>query len=116
MSKYRIVVEDEEMEEDVWVGDWHSYDIITEGDVLEAIVTTHAAVTQTLLEKRRDYGTANIRMTGPTGVAIRLIDKVSRLYHLLASGRQPQNEAIADTWVDIVGYATIGMVMQEREW
>ena len=42
---------------------------------------------------------------------MRLHDKVARLENLLDSGRLPENEAVEDTYLDIVGYSTIGLML-----
>lgn len=69
-----------------------------------------------LLEKRRDYGTANIKATGPTGISVRLVDKVHRLYHLLSTGKEPENESVQDTWTDIINYGLIGKMLRRGDW
>lgn len=66
-------------------------------------------VVETLLEKREDYGTQNIAITGRYGVAVRLQDKVSRALNLEA-GHRANFESTRDTYLDIMGYALIGLV------
>lgn len=73
-----------------------------------------AHVTSTLVSKQRDYGPENIARFGRMGLLIRTHDKIARLENLLNANREPNNEAIVDTWLDIVGYSAIG-VMWERD-
>lgn len=79
--------------------------------------TFHQQVREILRRKSEDYGTANINQTGRYGVAVRLVDKVTRLHHLLATGADPLNEPVLDTVLDIAGYATIlHVLITEGEW
>jgi len=83
-----------------------------------AVMTKHANISldkdfvwQTLCNKQRDYGSENIVRFGHRGLIVRLHDKVARLENLLDSGRLPENEAVEDTYLDIVGYSTIGLML-----
>jgi hypothetical protein len=42
-------------------------------------------------------------------------DKVARLENLLQDERTPENESILDNYIDVIGYASIG-IMWERNW
>ena len=73
-------------------------------------------ITETLIRKQRDYGHHNIARFGRQGVLVRCHDKVARLKNLqLSRGGAAQNESVADTYLDIIGYSAIGM-MWERGW
>lgn len=74
-----------------------------------------AHVIATLCKKQHDYGHENIARFGRTGLLVRVHDKIARLNNLLARGVDPANETIEDTYVDILGYSAIGM-MVERGW
>ena len=74
-----------------------------------------AHVIATLCKKQHDYGHENIARFGRTGLLVRVHDKIARLNNLLSRGVDPANETIEDTYVDIVGYSAIGM-MVERGW
>jgi hypothetical protein len=78
------------------------------------ITFTVADVHKVLVRKQRDYGPENIRRFGRQGLMIRLHDKVARLENLDGGGRGPENESIIDTFLDIIGYCTIG-IMWERD-
>ncbi len=92
---------------------------IPEGDIdlVESIVEDVVDVIALLMSKRADYGSDNIAMTGPTGIAVRLVDKSARLWHLQATGSIPHHESTADTYRDIVGYALMGMALEKgNQW
>ena len=78
------------------------------------ITFTVAEVHEVLCRKQRDYGPENIRRFGRQGLMIRLHDKVARLENLDGGGRGPENESVIDTFLDIIGYCTIG-IMWERD-
>ena len=42
---------------------------------------------------------------------LRLHDKVARLENLISNGREAQNESLHDTYLDIVGYSAIGLML-----
>lgn len=66
-----------------------------------------------LLEsKQLDYGHGNIAAFGHLGIAVRLSDKVERMKNLQGS-TTPRNETFADTMLDIVGYCTIAMMLED---
>ena len=69
-----------------------------------------------VMRKRGDYGTANINQTGRYGVAVRLLDKVSRLLNLTDKSHKkaPSHETVSDTWTDIIGYGLIGLYMEKN--
>ena len=66
---------------------------------------------ETLCSEQRDYGPNNIARFGQSGLLLRLHDKVARLENLLLQGRQAQNESLHDTYLDIVGYSVIGVML-----
>lgn len=67
------------------------------------------------LKKHRDYGKGNILAVKELGIAMRLTEKVERLKHLLLTSKDPANESIEETWVDIAVYAVIA-IMFRRGW
>lgn len=73
-------------------------------------------ITSTIIRKQTDYGHHNIARFGRHGILVRCHDKIARLKNLhLERGGNAANEALCDTYVDIVGYSAIGL-MWEREW
>ena len=72
-----------------------------------------------LISKHRDYGPLNILNApgGPyAGLAVRLHDKVARLANLTATGEEPRHESIRDTFLDILNYGLIGILVLEGNW
>jgi hypothetical protein len=72
-----------------------------------------------LVSKHEDYGPLNIANApgGPlNGLAVRLHDKVSRLGNLTKTGNEPNHESLRDTFIDIINYAVIGILVTENNW
>ena len=70
--------------------------------------------------KNADYSGSkidNIGLTGSNGIAVRLLDKVSRIYNL-TSGATPEvkTESIQDTAIDIVNYAVFLLMIERGKW
>jgi hypothetical protein len=73
-----------------------------------------AAVAVLVASKQRDYGPDNILkcpVGAELGIVVRLYDKLARLAHLIQSGQVPENEALQDTWNDIMGYGLVGKMV-----
>jgi S-adenosylmethionine hydrolase len=86
--------------------------------IVEAMETARKAV-NLLVKKHDDYGPTNISDApgGPlNGLSVRLHDKVARLNHLLSNNKQPKNEAIEDTFIDILNYAIIALLVIDGKW
>lgn len=69
--------------------------------------------------KHHDYGTDNITTFGVEGIAVRMNDKLARIRNLEeravdAEGDTLANfEALHDSWVDLVGYSIVGIMLLE---
>ena len=72
------------------------------------------SIANIVVRKQRDYGPANITTFGLEGVMIRLSDKINRLINLLQNQKDPENESVEDTLIDISGYAIIGLMLQHK--
>ena len=70
-------------------------------------------IVETLIKKQHDYGHRNILTFGLVGVAVRLCDKIARMENLVGRGGEAQNEALTDTYLDIVGYAAIALMLED---
>ena len=84
----------------------------------QAIEAKAKQVAETIVKKQHDYGKKNILNSpfGPEiGIIVRLQDKISRLANLYRTGQTPANEALRDTWLDIVGYGMVGMMITDDE-
>jgi hypothetical protein len=65
-----------------------------------------------VIDKQRSYGVGNILAFGLVGIAVRMSDKVERLKNLVKTGYTPEHsEPLADTWLDIVGYAIVAVML-----
>lgn len=65
-----------------------------------------------LCSKQHDYGHDNINKFGLNGLVVRLSDKIARLKNLKKKAL-PRNEAVLDTWQDIVGYCVIAEMLMD---
>jgi hypothetical protein len=72
----------------------------------------HNEMVQLLCRKQHDYGHNNITNFGIIGVAIRICDKIARIDNL-SKRNQPTNESLIDSYIDIVGYAMISIMLNE---
>lgn len=99
-------------------------DTFNEGDLLEGMIMMGARaidhvshtipeIVRILAAKQAAYGQGNINAFGLTGLHVRMSDKVNRLENLLEKQRVDDGitESIDDTWLDIVGYATIAIML-----
>lgn len=67
-----------------------------------------------LVSKQIDYGPNNIQLSpfGPmVGLLVRLQDKLSRAANLTTNNIEPNHESIRDTFLDILNYGAIGMML-----
>lgn len=71
---------------------------------------------EVMIRKQMDYGPHNISLRGPLGVVVRLTDKVERAWNLLTKQREPQNESLRDTAIDIANYGLILLLLLDGEW
>ncbi len=65
------------------------------------------------IRKHKDYGKDNILDTGEMGIIFRINDKINRLKNLEQNNKEPQNESIEETWVDIAIYAIIAILYRK---
>jgi hypothetical protein len=78
----------------------------------ENLGTTMPDIVELVCKKQHDYGHQNINNFGLIGVGIRLCDKIARIKNLEKTVT-PQNESLVDSYVDIVGYAIIAIMLGE---
>ena len=74
---------------------------------------------EVLYEKHRDYGPTNISRSpgGPlNGLRVRIHDKLARINHLIETGATPENESLADSFLDLANYALIAQLVLEDAW
>jgi len=77
------------------------------------------------LDKNQDYSPMNILATGMVGVVTRLWDKMARIMNLtgfdirtgtLRAPKQPKNESLEDSFLDMANYAVIALIMSHGKW
>ena len=72
-----------------------------------------------LLRKHRDYGPKNIAHSpgGPlNGLRVRMWDKIARINNLVDSDVQPSNESLRDSFLDLLNYSAIAMMVLDGVW
>jgi len=72
-----------------------------------------------LVRKHHDYGPKNIAHSpgGPlNGLRVRIWDKVARINNLLDSGVKPSNESLRDSFLDLLNYSAIAMMVLDGVW
>jgi hypothetical protein len=75
--------------------------------------------------KMEDYSPWNMKGTGELGAMTRLWDKTARLMNLMGfdigtgkftAWKDPKNESIDDTLLDLANYAIITMILRKGKW
>lgn len=72
-----------------------------------------------LLRKHHDYGPHNIGNSpgGPlNGLRVRMHDKLARINHLIDKGVDPENESLKDSFIDLLNYSAIAIMVIEGKW
>jgi hypothetical protein len=72
-----------------------------------------------LLRKHNDYGPTNISRSpgGPlNGLRVRMWDKTARINHLIDSGATPENESLRDSFLDLLNYSAIALMVLDGKW
>ena len=72
-----------------------------------------------LISKQADYGAKNISDApgGPlNGLRVRMHDKIARINNLIDSGAEPENESLRDSFIDLLNYSAIAMMVLDGNW
>ena len=72
-----------------------------------------------LIRKHHDYGPKNIAQSpggALNGLRVRMWDKIARINNLLDSGVQPSNESLRDSFLDLLNYSAIAMMVLDETW
>jgi hypothetical protein len=72
-----------------------------------------------LVRKHHDYGPKNIAHSpgGPlNGLRVRMWDKVARINNLLDSNVSPSNESLRDSFIDLLNYSAIAILVLDKKW
>jgi hypothetical protein len=79
----------------------------------------YADAMDVLVQKQHDYGPKNISLSpgGPiNGLRVRMHDKLSRINNLVESGATPKNESLRDSFLDMMNYSAIGLMVLDGDW
>jgi hypothetical protein len=72
-----------------------------------------------LIRKHHDYGPKN-RVNSPggplNGLRVRIWDKVARINNLLDNGVKPSNESLRDSFIDLLNYSAIAIMVLDDKW
>ena len=72
-----------------------------------------------LISKHHDYGPKNIAHSpggALNGLRVRMWDKVARINNLIDSNVAPSNESLRDSFLDLLNYSAIAMMVLDRKW
>jgi hypothetical protein len=72
-----------------------------------------------LIKKHKDYGPTNISLSpgGPlNGLRVRMWDKTARINHLIDTGATPENESLRDSFIDLLNYSAIALMVLDGKW
>ena len=72
-----------------------------------------------LISKHHDYGPLNIARSpgGPiNGLRVRMWDKIARINNLVDSDVKPSNESLRDSFMDLLNYSAIAIMVLDNHW
>ena len=72
-----------------------------------------------LIRKHKDYGPKNIAHSpggALNGLRVRMHDKIAKINHLVDSRVAPSNESLRDSFVDLLNYSAIAILVLENKW
>ena len=72
-----------------------------------------------LVKKQGDYGPANIANApggALNGLRVRIHDKIARINNLVDSEKEPSNESLQDSFMDLANYAIIALMVLDDKW
>ena len=72
-----------------------------------------------LIRKHKDYGPKNISHSpggALNGLRVRMHDNVARINHLIDSEVAPSNESLRDSFLDLLNYSAIAMMVLDKTW
>lgn len=84
-----------------------------------AVMQRYAEAAKLLLRKHCDYGSRNISLSpgGPlNGLRVRMWDKLARINNLIDSGATPENESLRDSFLDLMNYSAIALLVLDGDW
>ena len=72
-----------------------------------------------LIRKHKDYGPKNIAHSpggALNGLRVRMWDKVARINNLVDSKVSPSNESLRDSFIDLLNYSAIAIMVLDKKW
>ena len=72
-----------------------------------------------LIRKHSDYGPKNISQSpggSLNGLRVRIWDKTARINNLLDSNVSPSNESLRDSFIDLLNYSAIAIMVLDNKW
>ena len=72
-----------------------------------------------LIRKHNDYGPKNIAHSpggALNGLRVRMWDKVARINNLVDSNVSPSNESLRDSFIDLLNYSAIAILVLDNKW
>ena len=72
-----------------------------------------------LIRKHKDYGPKNIAHSpggALNGLRVRMHDKIARINHLVDSRVAPSNESLRDSFIDLLNYSAIAILVLDNKW
>ena len=72
-----------------------------------------------LIRKHHDYGPKNIAHSpggALNGLRVRMWDKVARINNLVDSKVSPSNESLRDSFIDLLNYSAIAIMVLDKKW
>tara|TARA_R110002012_G_scaffold118703_2_gene267663 strand:+ start:442 stop:804 length:363 start_codon:yes stop_codon:yes gene_type:complete len=115
-----------------WKGDKIVTKTMSVEDEYPEMCKSFEVITEDMFElfkkKQADYGPTNIGMGSRTvetdqdvqksmiGLAVRMNDKIQRLMNLVLDRKEPNNESVDDTLIDIANYAVMAKIVIDKDW
>lgn len=88
-------------------------------DFFHAVQSVYQEAGALLLRKHRDYGPRNIADApggALNGLRVRMHDKLARINNLIGKERDPENESLRDSFMDIANYGLIAVLVLDEQW
>lgn len=80
---------------------------------------TYEKAARILIDKHSDYGPKNVSQSpgGPlNGLRVRMWDKIARINNLIESGKDPKHESLRDSFLDLLNYSAIALLVIDGKW
>jgi len=95
--------------------------ILCTPETRDRIATACDRLKETLQRKNADYGDSAFlpplltpELDANTAILVRMSDKIRRIIHLEQNATTIQNESLADSYLDLAGYAILRLIALEQ--